>query len=108
METQVKVRVYNIDYEVYDYEYEEWVERIDFGYLTEEEYGDYIDNLQNDIIIEIDPEDIGWSMDGTETHMSIKEYIVDYITDTTGETFCGYDYEVLVDIREVKLNLLGI
>ena len=98
METKVKVRVYNIDYEVYrNYQTE-----------TEEEFEEYINDLEQDIIIEIDPEDIGWSMDGTETHMSIKEYIVDYITDTTGETFSGYDYEVLVDLREVKLNLLGI
>ena len=92
METKVKVRVYNIDYEVYrNYQTE-----------TEEDFDSYINDLEQDIIIEIDPEDIGWSMDG------ITEYIVDYITDTTGETFCGYDYEVLVDIREVKLNLLGL
>lgn len=104
----VKIRVYNIDYEVYDYEYEEWVENNDFGYLTEEEYDSYINDLHQSIIIEIDPEDIGWSMNGSDTHMSITEYIVDYITDTTGETFCGYDYEVLVDIREVKLSQLGI
>ena len=98
METKVTVRVYNIDYEVYrNYQTE-----------TEEDFDSYINDLEQDIIIEIDPEDIGGSMDGTDTHMNITEYIVDYITDTTGETFCGYDYEVLVDIREVKLNLLGI
>ncbi|CAB5187288.1 hypothetical protein UFOVP163_27 [uncultured Caudovirales phage] len=92
METQVKVRVYNIDYEVYrNYQTE-----------TEEEFDEYMEELQQDIIVEIDPEDINWNME------FITEYITDYISDITGETHNGYEYEVLVDLREVKLNLLGI
>lgn len=104
----VKVRVYNISYEVYEYggyidnPYTE-------GYgMSQEEFDEYLEELQQDLILEIDPEDIGWSMSGTDTHMSIPEYIVDYITEEIGEGFHGYDYEVLVDLREVKLNLLGV
>lgn len=94
METKVKVRVYNIDYEVY---YDgDHLEELDMT------YEEYLEELHQDLIIEIDPEEMDWSM------KYITEYISDYIGDITGECHNGYDYEVLVDIREVKLNLLGI
>jgi hypothetical protein len=96
METQVKIRIYNIDYEVY------YVGNPRDLEMTQEGFEEYLEELQQDIIVEIDPEDIGWNME------FITEYITDYISDITGETHNGYDYEVLVDIREVKLNLLGI
>lgn len=95
MNNKVEIRVYNIDYEIY------YRSREDYE-MTDEEFDEYLEELHEDVIIEIDPEDIDWSME------YIKEYIVDYITDITGETFNWYDYEVLVDIREVKLNQLGI
>jgi hypothetical protein len=94
MNEMIKIRVYNIGYEVYDYESPE---DLDWN-MSQEDYDEYRDELENEMIIEIDPEELDWSMEG------IEEYIVDYITDETGETFSGYDYEVLVDIREIKIN----
>ena len=106
METMVKIRVYNIGYEILNINWKENNRRTEIyledNDMTWKEFEQYRDELEDDIILEIDPEHINWTMD------DIPEYIVDYISEEIGEVFLGYKYEVLVGIREVKLNLLGI
>jgi hypothetical protein len=106
MENMVKVRVYNIGYEILNINWKENNRRTEIyledNDMTWKEFEQYRDELEDDIILEIDPEHINWTMD------DIPEYIVDYISEEIGEGFVGYKYEVLVGIREVKLNLLGI
>lgn len=104
----IKVRVYNIEYKVWDGTLcKEWTDYTQDWLLenemTWEELEEWRDSLPEEIVIDIDPEWIDNDLD------YIKEILPDCITDEVEADFSSYNYEILLEsVRDWKLSQLGI